>query len=239
MVEAMAQVAGVLGAVVDGCPPGMELSEADIQPDLERRRPGKTRHTTQRREMDEVQILSGVFEGRTTGTPIGLLIENTDQRSRDYSKVKDIFRPGHADWTFQASADQYTVKNLQILVLPAEPRKDTATVTIRVDGAGGAATPDFATTDEDTLLEVGATNSYAEEVLADAPIAYWRLGEASNALVAVDATGFYPGDYGTDPNSGDTAVLLGVPGALIVPPAPPEAAELLPPETGEVAPADG
>ena len=89
-----------IGCIVDGCPPGMELSEADIQPDLERRRPGKSRHTTQRREMDEVQILSGVFEGRTTGTPIGLLIHNTDQRSKDYSDIAARFRPGHADYTY-------------------------------------------------------------------------------------------------------------------------------------------
>ncbi len=89
-----------IGCVVDGCPPGMELSEADIQPDLERRRPGRSRHTTQRREMDEVQILSGVFEGKTTGTPIGLLIHNTDQRSKDYSDIAASFRPGHADYTY-------------------------------------------------------------------------------------------------------------------------------------------
>ena len=90
-----------LGAIVDGCPPGLELSEADIQPDLERRRTGTSRHTSQRREPDQVRILSGVFEGRTTGTPIGLLIENEDQRSRDYDKIKDRFRPGHADYTYQ------------------------------------------------------------------------------------------------------------------------------------------
>jgi len=90
-----------MGCVVDGCPPGMQLSEADIQADLERRRPGKSRHTTQRKEADRVSILSGVFEGQTTGTPIGLLIENTDQRSRDYSDIKDKFRPGHADYTYQ------------------------------------------------------------------------------------------------------------------------------------------
>ncbi len=89
-----------IGCVVDGCPPGMALSEADLQVDLERRRPGKTRHTTQRREPDRVKILSGVFEGKTTGTPIGLLIENTDQRSRDYSNIMDRFRPGHADYTY-------------------------------------------------------------------------------------------------------------------------------------------
>lgn len=90
-----------LGGVVDGCPPGMELSEADMQPDLERRRTGTSRHTSQRHESDQVKILSGVFEGRTTGTPIGLLIQNEDQRSRDYEKIKDRFRPGHADYTYQ------------------------------------------------------------------------------------------------------------------------------------------
>ncbi len=90
-----------LGCIVDGCPPGMALSEADIQPELERRRTGTSRHTSQRKEPDQVKILSGVFEGRTTGTPIGLLIENEDQRSRDYDKIKDRFRPGHADYTYQ------------------------------------------------------------------------------------------------------------------------------------------
>ncbi len=90
-----------LGAIVDGCPPGLELSEADLQRDLDRRKPGQSRHTTQRREADRVRILSGVFEGRTTGTPIGLIIENTDQRSKDYSDIKDTFRPGHADYTYQ------------------------------------------------------------------------------------------------------------------------------------------
>ncbi|HCO42702.1 chorismate synthase [Immundisolibacter sp.] len=90
-----------LGAIVDGCPPGLPLSEADIQPDLDRRRPGTSRYTTQRKEADQVEILSGVFEGVTTGTPIGLLIRNTDQRSRDYAAIKDKFRPGHADYTYQ------------------------------------------------------------------------------------------------------------------------------------------
>ena len=90
-----------IGGIVDGCPPGLPISEADLQRDLERRRPGKTRHTTQRREPDQVRLLSGVFEGRTTGTPIGLLIENVDQRSKDYSKIMDRFRPGHADYTYQ------------------------------------------------------------------------------------------------------------------------------------------
>jgi chorismate synthase len=89
-----------LGCVIDGCPPGIEISEADLQVDLDRRKPGTSRHTTQRREPDEVRILGGVFEGKTTGTSIGLLIENTDQRSKDYSNIKDSFRPAHADYTY-------------------------------------------------------------------------------------------------------------------------------------------
>jgi len=90
-----------LGCTVDGCPPNLPLSEQDIQTDLDRRKPGTSRHTTQRREEDKVKILSGIFEGKTTGCPIGLLIENTDQRSKDYDKIKDQFRPGHADYTYQ------------------------------------------------------------------------------------------------------------------------------------------
>ena len=89
-----------IGCVIDGCPPGMALSEADIQPDLDRRRPGTSRHVTQRNEPDQVEILSGVYEGKTTGTPICLLIRNTDQRSKDYSEVAQKFRPGHADYTY-------------------------------------------------------------------------------------------------------------------------------------------
>ena len=90
-----------LGCVVDGCPPGLALEAGDIQVDLDRRRPGRNRHTTQRNEPDQVEILSGVFEGVTTGTPIGLLIRNQDQRSKDYGDIKDKFRPGHADYTYQ------------------------------------------------------------------------------------------------------------------------------------------
>ncbi|MBM7073020.1 chorismate synthase [Shewanella sp. 202IG2-18] len=90
-----------LGCIVDGCPPGVEISEQEIQKELDRRRPGTSRYTTARREPDEVKILSGVFEGKTTGTSIGLLIENTDQRSQDYSNIKDTFRPGHADYTYE------------------------------------------------------------------------------------------------------------------------------------------
>jgi chorismate synthase len=89
-----------IGCIVDGCPPGIELTEADLQIDLDRRKPGTSRYTTQRREADEVKILSGVFEGKTTGTPIGMIIENTDQRSKDYSNIVNTFRPAHADYTY-------------------------------------------------------------------------------------------------------------------------------------------
>ncbi len=89
-----------IGCIIDGCPPGMFLSEADIQPDLDRRKPGTSRHVTQRQESDTVQILSGVFEGKTTGTPIALLIHNEDQRSKDYGNIVQTFRPGHADYTY-------------------------------------------------------------------------------------------------------------------------------------------
>src|SRR5699024_5391813 len=87
-------------AIVDGIPPGMELSSADLQVDLDRRKPGTSKFATQRREPDEVEIISGVFEGKTTGTSIGLLIRNTNQKSKDYSDIKDTFRPGHADYTY-------------------------------------------------------------------------------------------------------------------------------------------
>ena len=90
-----------LGAVIDGCPPGIEISEDEIQVDLDRRRPGQSKYTTQRKEKDRIQILSGVFEGKTTGTSIGLLIQNEDQKSKDYEQIKNIYRPAHADFTYQ------------------------------------------------------------------------------------------------------------------------------------------
>ena len=89
-----------IGGVVDGCPPGLELSEADLQVELDRRKPGTSRHVTQRKEPDTVEILSGVFEGKTTGAPIGFIIRNQDQRSQDYGSIVDTFRPGHADYTY-------------------------------------------------------------------------------------------------------------------------------------------
>ena len=89
-----------IGCIVDGCPPGLEISPVDLQPDLDRRKPGQSRYTTQRKEDDEVQILSGVFEGKTTGTAIGMIINNKDQKSKDYGNIKDLFRPSHADYTY-------------------------------------------------------------------------------------------------------------------------------------------
>lgn len=89
-----------LGCIIDGCPPGLALSAGDLQPDLNRRKPGQSRYTTQRREDDEVEILSGVFDGLTTGTPIGMVVRNQDQKSKDYSKIKDLYRPAHADYTY-------------------------------------------------------------------------------------------------------------------------------------------
>lgn len=97
-----------IGGIVDGCPPGLSLSAEDLQIDLDRRKPGTSRHVTQRQEADEVEILSGIFEGKTTGAPIGLLIRNTDQRSQDYSKIMDTFRPGHADYTY---AQKYGIRD--------------------------------------------------------------------------------------------------------------------------------
>lgn len=109
-----------LGCIVDGVPPGIPLTEADLQHDLDRRRPGTSRYTTQRREPDQVKILSGVFEGVTTGTSIGLLIENTDQRSQDYSAIKDVFRPGHADYTYEQNTACAIIAAVDVLP-PVKP----------------------------------------------------------------------------------------------------------------------
>ncbi len=119
-----------IGCVIDGCPPGMELSEADIQPELDRRRPGTSRHVTQRNEPDAVEILSGVFEGRTTGTPICLLIRNTDQRSKDYGNILATFRPGHADYTYH---QKYGLRD------PRGGGRASARLTAPMVGAGAVA----------------------------------------------------------------------------------------------------
>ena len=114
-----------LVAIVDGCPPGIELSLADLQRDLDRRKPGTSRHTTQRQEDDEVEILAGVFEGKTTGCSIGLLIRNTDQKSKDYSAIKDLFRPAHADYTYQQLKTFRTVERANAPMMTAIATKMT------------------------------------------------------------------------------------------------------------------
>jgi chorismate synthase len=119
-----------IGCVIDGCPPGLTLSEADIQPELDRRKPGTSRHVTQRQEADQVKILSGVYEGVTTGTPIALLIENTDQRSKDYGNIVEMFRPGHADYTYW---HKYGVRD------PRGGGRSSARLTAPVVGAGAVA----------------------------------------------------------------------------------------------------
>lgn len=119
-----------IGCIIDGCPPGMELSELDIQPDLDRRRPGTSRHVTQRQEPDQVEILSGVYQGKTTGTPIALLIRNTDQRSKDYGNIVESFRPGHADYTYW---NKYGIRD------PRGGGRSSARLTAPVVGAGAVA----------------------------------------------------------------------------------------------------
>ncbi|MBS1169561.1 MAG: chorismate synthase [Burkholderiaceae bacterium] len=119
-----------IGCVIDGCPPGMALSEADIQPELDRRRPGTSRHVTQRQEADKVRILSGVYEGKTTGTPIALLIENQDQRSKDYGNIAEVFRPGHADYAYW---QKYGVRD------PRGGGRSSARLTAPIVGAGAIA----------------------------------------------------------------------------------------------------
>ena len=119
-----------IGCVIDGCPPGMALSEADIQPELDRRKPGTSRHVTQRKESDTVQILSGVYEGKTTGTPIALLIQNEDQRSQDYGNIVDRFRPGHADFTYW---NKYGIRD------PRGGGRSSARLTAPVVGAAAVA----------------------------------------------------------------------------------------------------
>ncbi len=139
-----------MGAIVDGCPPGLELSEADLQIDLDRRKPGSSKYTTQRREDDKVEILSGVFEGKTTGTTIGLLIHNTDQRSRDYSKIKDVFRPAHADFSYQ---QKYGIRDYR-----GGGRASARETTMRVAAAGIAKKylkEKYNTTIEGYLAQIG------------------------------------------------------------------------------------
>lgn len=194
-----------LGAVVDGCPPGLELSEADIQPFLDKRRPGQSRFTTQRQEPDQVRILSGVFEGRTTGTPISLMIENVDQRSKDYSEVAMAYRPGHADYAYdrkygfrdyrgggRSSARETAAR----VAAGAVARLAIPEVKIRawVEAIGGDAI-DPANFDADEIdrnpffCPDAAAAARWEELVDDAR----KAGSSLGAVIACEATGVPPG----------------------------------------------
>ncbi|OYY65131.1 chorismate synthase [Sphingomonas sp. 28-62-11] len=190
-----------IGAVVDGCPPGLALSEADIQPFLDKRRPGTSRFTTQRQEPDVVRILSGVFEGRTTGTPIALMIDNVDQRSKDYSEVAKAYRPGHADYAYDAkygfrdyrgggrssareTASRVAAGAVARLVIP-EVR-----ITAWVEAIGGDAIDpanfDAAEIDRNPFFCPDATAAARWEVLVDGAR---KAGSSLGAVIACEATG--------------------------------------------------
>jgi chorismate synthase len=188
-----------LGAVVDGCPPGLALSEADIQPFLDKRRPGTSKFTTQRQEPDAVRILSGVFEGRTTGTPISLMIENTDQRSKDYSEVANAYRPGHADYAYDAkygfrdyrgggrssareTAARVAAGGVARLVIPE------VTITAHVVEIGGdrAESFDAAEIDRNPFFCADAAAAARWEVLVDEAR---KAGSSLGAVVECIATG--------------------------------------------------
>jgi chorismate synthase len=194
-----------IGAVVDGCPPGLSLSEDDIQPFLDRRRPGQSRFTTQRQEPDRVRILSGVFEDRTTGTPISLMIENVDQRSKDYSEVAQAYRPGHADYAYDAkygfrdyrgggrssareTASRVAAGAVARLVIPE------VSILAWVEAIGGDAI-DYARFDP---AEIGNNPFFCPDALA---AARWeqlvddarKAGSSLGAVIACEATGLPPG----------------------------------------------
>jgi chorismate synthase len=194
-----------LGAVVDGCPPGLELSEADIQPFLDKRRPGQSRFTTQRQEPDQVRILSGVFEGRTTGTPISLMIENVDQRSKDYSEVAQAYRPGHADYAYdqkygfrdyrgggRSSARETAAR----VAAGAVARLAIPGVRIRawVEAIGGDAIDpanfDAAEIDNNPFFCPDAAAAARWETLVDDAR---KTGSSLGAVIACEATGVPPG----------------------------------------------
>ena len=190
-----------IGCVIDGCPPGMDLAEADIQGDLDRRRPGTSRHVTQRNEPDAVQILSGVYQGKTTGTPIALLIQNTDQRSKDYGNILDTFRPGHADYTY---FQKYGIRD------PRGGGRSSARMTAPMVAAGAVAKKwlreKFGTEFRGCMTQIGdlpiafeswefvATNPFFAPVadvaaLEDYMDALRKAGDSCGARIRVSATG--------------------------------------------------
>ncbi|MES3099668.1 chorismate synthase [Sphingomonas faeni] len=190
-----------LGAIVDGCPPGIPLTEADIQPWLDKRRPGTSRFTTQRREPDTVRILSGVFEGRTTGTPISLMIENVDQRSKDYSDVAKAYRPGHADYAYDAKygfrdfrgGGRSSARETAARVAAgAVARLVVPQVRVRawVEAIGGDAIEranfDDAQIDQNPFFCPDATAAARWEILVDAAR---KSGSSLGAVIACEATG--------------------------------------------------
>ena len=196
-----------LVAIVEGCPAGVELNEADIQPDLDRRKPGQSKYTTQRREDDIVEILSGVFEGKTTGTPIALLIRNTDQRSKDYSDIKDKFRPGHADFTYfekyglrdyrgggRSSARETAVR----VAAGAVARKMLGTFGVTIHGWVDQIGPVKADASRFDLDEIGnnpffCPDAEAANAMADFMDALRKEGDSIGAAVSVEAHGMIPG----------------------------------------------
>jgi chorismate synthase len=196
-----------LVAIVEGCPAGLELSEADIQPDLDRRKPGQSKYTTQRREADEVEILSGVFEGKTTGCPIGLLIRNTDQRSRDYTDIKDKFRPGHADITYfekyglrdyrgggRSSARETAVRVAAGAVARKLLSKFGVSVIGWVDQIGPVkADADVFDIDEISNNPFFCPDAGAAQKMADFMDALRKQGDSIGASVSVEAHGTIPG----------------------------------------------
>ena len=194
-------------AVVEGCPAGLPLCEADIQPDLDRRKPGQSKYTTQRREADEVEILSGVFEGMTTGCPIGLLIRNTDQRSKDYSDIKDKFRPGHADFTYfekyglrdyrgggRSSARETAMRVAAGAIAKQLLRKSGISIMGWVDQIGSIKA-DANRFDAD---EIGNNPFFCPDAEAAAEMATFmdklrKQGDSIGAAVSVEAHGMIPG----------------------------------------------
>jgi chorismate synthase len=196
-----------LVAIVEGCPAGVALSESDIQPDLDRRKPGQSKYTTQRREADEVEILSGVFEGKTTGCPIGLLIRNTDQRSKDYSGIKDKFRPGHADFTYfekygrrdyrgggRSSARETAVR----VAAGAVAKKLLIEAGISVIGWVDQIGPVKADADNFDLDEISnnlffCPDAVAAQKMADFMDTLRKQGDSIGASVSVEAHGMIPG----------------------------------------------
>jgi len=192
-----------LVAIVEGCPAGLALTEADIQPDLDKRKPGQSKYTTQRREADEVEILSGVFEGKTTGCPIALLIRNTDQRSKDYGDIKDKFRPGHADYTFhhkygfrdyrgggRSSARETAMR----VAAGAVARKFLATQGVNITGWVDQIGPVRINSENFSAAEISNNPFFCPDANAAAEMADFmdklrKTGDSIGASVTVEATG--------------------------------------------------